>query len=160
MAEIEDNTDKVLQAHEIGRLRGVEALLVFVEGRMVMNVSVDKGDLRSSICHASHLTKTGDLSLEPGIDGIVGTNKNHAIYVEKGTGQHLTSVGHEDFIKNITEWGLKHGFTDASSIMGLIRHIRKHGTKAHPFARPAIDEGQQVADAIFKSEMDKAMAGL
>jgi len=84
---------------------------------------------------------------------VLGTRVPYAIYVEKGTGQHLTDDQAQDFEDSITDWGRRHGFSEAG-IFFLKKSIREKGTPAKPFFHShAIDLMNQ------KGEMGKEVLG-
>jgi hypothetical protein len=107
--------------------------------------SEDLGRLHDSISYA-HKTG-GNASARPGSraeagDGVptpdkpflmyIGTAVPYAVYVEFGSGKHMTGDDSAGFIERITAWGLRHGFTE-KEIPNLIRSIRRKGTEKHPF---------------------------
>jgi hypothetical protein len=62
-----------------------------------------------------------------GFDMEVTADAGHAAYVEYDTRPHMPPID------AITPWALDHGIDP----WALARHIRFHGTAAHPFMRPA-----------------------
>ena len=97
------------------------------------------GDLKASV------TKQ-QLSVEPPV-WAVGPTAEYAPYVEFGTGPHIPNTD------NLTAWANDHGW-DPSEI---ISHIAEHGTAAHPFMQPAMEEAKGMGADMF---FDKVSFGL
>lgn len=95
------------------------------------NAPKDTGHLAQSITQTP-IEKDGEGRLE--IRG--GPTVQYGALVEFGSGPHTSSEGTEDFVANIERWGRRKGM-DESQIRALIQHIRKHGTKPHPYLGPA-----------------------
>lgn len=101
-----------------------------IEASAKQNVNVDTGYTRNSITE-SPLTESGnELSI------MVGPTAKSAPNLEWGSGPHVNSTGSDDFVESITLWGKRKGMDD-HEIYQLIDHIRKYGTKPHPFLGPA-----------------------
>jgi hypothetical protein len=81
------------------------------------------------------------LSAEIG-PGMVGEHKDkvpYGVFVEFGTGPHTSKEGTEKFVESMLLWGRRKGF-DEGIVWAIIQHIRKYGTKPHPFLFPAWEE--------------------
>lgn len=64
-----------------------------------------------------------------GFDVEVKADAGHAAAVEYGSRPHMPPIA------AVTPWALAHGFDP----WALARHIARHGTRPHPFLRPAFD---------------------
>ncbi len=95
------------------------------------NAPKDTGHLAQSITQTP-IEKDGEGRLM--VRG--GPTVQYGALVEFGSGPHTSSEGSEDFVANIERWGRRKGM-DESQIRALIQHIRKHGTKPHPYLGPA-----------------------
>jgi len=86
---------------------------------------------------------------------IVGTNVDYANYIEGGSGPHRTDYKSAEFLENINKWLDRHGIMDKSARFLIIRSIRRHGTSAHPFLRPALDyisgKARNIIQSVFRS---------
>lgn len=149
---------------------------------------IDKGELRDSITFAIQLPKTSKYfphssirAGNPTMDLVgpaappesvidpakrpfllkIGTKDKKARHIEFGTKGHKTDLGHEEFIRNITDWALRHGY-DLSTTEGqdklqhLIDKIRRQGTSAHPFVRPTRSIARETAKADQKAAFIQA----
>lgn len=86
------------------------------------------------------------------LHGLWGTTLEYGLYVEVGTGPHMPPV---DALK---QWAQRHlGSEDAA--WGLALHIAKHGTKEHPYLRPAADEHYSSLARNIKRAWEKMSAG-
>lgn len=136
---MESNVAEFIRKQDQARLRGVLKVCQVIEGAAVMLCPVDKGDLRSSIGYACHLGSSGGMTKPGEYDGIIGTNKEHAPYVEFGTRPHVITI------KNAK------ALSDGKTIFGV--RVNHPGTKAQPFMRPAMDRNVTNASNIMKSEL-------
>lgn len=96
---------------------------------------VDEGRLRASIAFRFS---------EDGTEAEVYTDVNYAAYVEYGTRPHMPPVS------AVAGWALRHGADPWAVAYG----IAKHGTREHPFMRPAWDDVRgsyyrELAEAMF-----------
>jgi HK97 gp10 family phage protein len=80
-------------------------------------------------------------------------NCKYAIFVERGSSPHKTSEGQDAFIASVTEWCRHKGIENPWPI---IQKIRKNGTKAQPFLRPAADQNYK----NLKRKIREGMAAL
>lgn len=94
------------------------------------NAPKDTGILADSIIQTPIQKEEGKLTV------VGGPTVAYGALVEYGSGPHVTSEGHDDFILSITRWGERKGM-DQGEIEALIRHIRENGTKPHPYLGPA-----------------------
>jgi HK97 gp10 family phage protein len=122
---------------------------LIVEGAAKQNASSDTGHLRQSITESPIQEKNNEVSIQ------VGPTVGYGPHVEFGTSPHTNSEGSEDFVASITQWGQRKGM-DHVEIGALIEHIRKYGTKPHPFLGPAyylnIEKiKQEIAQALGKA---------
>lgn len=89
-----------------------------------------------------------------------GSNLDYALYIEKGTKPHRTDYKKTEFAENMRGWFHRHGIIDKGIQYLIMRHIRKHGTSAKPFLRPALSRvGNQVPRLVklaFQIELNKA----
>lgn len=70
------NKDEILKTLAKNNLAGLTAVGMFISGEAVLRAAVDTGDLRDSVLFE---LDEGDKSVT------VGTNVEHALWVEKGT---------------------------------------------------------------------------
>jgi HK97 gp10 family phage protein len=121
-----------------------------IERQAKINAPKDTGLLSNSI-QTGQIESEGEnvLSIK------VGATVKYAPGVENGTSPHTSSEGSEDFIYSITLWGQRKGMTEGQ-IYELIQHIRRNGTKPHPFLGPAyyslIKEIQSDIEKTVKKE--------
>lgn len=94
------------------------------------NAPKDTGRLAQSITQTPVQQEDGKLVIYG------GPTVEYGALVEFGTGPHVTGQGHDDFILSITRWGERKGMSQ-QEIEALIYHIRKYGTKPHPYLGPA-----------------------
>ena len=92
-----------------------------IHAEAVKKVPVDMGRVRTSLAVESNASK---------MEVRVGTNVKYAPFVEFGTHPHTPPI------EPIREWADRKG-VDAGAVWAS---IRKHGTKPHPFLRPAFAE--------------------
>lgn len=95
------------------------------------NVAVDRSKIGSA-------AESGDIILKPTekYTLYIGTQVPYAIYVEKGTGPHVTSNEMDQYEDRIREWAAKKGITDPDRVEEIIVNIRRKGTLEHPFVQP------------------------
>lgn len=141
----------ILAGHNTAGKSALEMALIFQKDAKLL-CAVDKGPLRQSIQIANNKQVIGSqkggkipmISL-PKKDGEYhsGTAMPYAGYVEYGTGPHRTGDKSDQFLDSIKEWCHKKGI---ENVWGVIRSIRKHGTRPQPFIRPAWDRlhGQSI----------------
>ena len=103
-----------------------------IEGTAKQNISAntDTGYTRNSI------SNSGIKNDETGVFIEVGATAKSAPNLEYGSSPHTSSTGSDEFVESITLWGKRKGM-DESEIAQIIKHIRKYGTKPHPFFGPA-----------------------
>ncbi len=102
-------------------LKGMIATGYEIHSEAVKKVPVDMGRLRTSLAVESDSNK---------MEVRIGTNVKYAPFVEFGTRPHTPPI------EPIQEWADRKG-ADAGAVW---MSIRKHGTKPHPFLRPAFSE--------------------
>lgn len=81
---------------------------------------------------------------------IIGPQVDYAEGVEKGTPPHMPPV------ESLSAWVSKKLGRDVSP-WALAMHIKKHGTKAHPFMQPARDLILETKDKLFDSVFEEAL---
>lgn len=84
MAKGFDKTDEAVKAILKAAKLGIEESCRLVESAVVALAPVDTGYLADSYNHVVEVTSGG-------IEGVVGTNTEYAIFVEKGTGEFATN---------------------------------------------------------------------
>ena len=136
---VEDNTESIIQKHDLAKLQAILAVCLTVEGAAVSYCAVDLGDLRSSIGHDCKLGKKGGVSRPAGYDGIVFTNKAHGPHVEFGIRPHVITIK------------TKRVLSDGKQVFGT--KVNHPGTKAQPFMRPAVDSTWGRCNQIMKTKL-------
>lgn len=112
-------------------------------------VPVDTGRLRASITTAVDNT--------PGTPkwGKVGANEKYAPFVEFGTRPHWPPL------RALQPWARRHGFPPGKPGAFLVaRAIAARGTKAHPFMRPALQNGMAKVENFFRQAMTEIQVRL
>lgn len=122
-----------------------------VESAAAMKCPVDTGTLRASIKTVIAKDSSDEVVIT------IGTNKAYAPHVEFGTGAHQKLAGHDEFVEAITRWASRHSVDELDDLIG---HIQKHGTKPHPFLRPAWDEGKGKLLDDVKRDLSKEVRKL
>jgi hypothetical protein len=125
----------------------------------------DRGDLINSLGYKVKVAgkESNTVSLQD--DGqenntvIAGTNKEYAPYIEKGTGPHRTDYKKEEFAENMKGWFDRHGIIDPKIRFLIIRAIRRRGTTAYPFLRPALDSVSPKVEAMFVKAFKQVTRG-
>lgn len=113
--------------------------VLVVEGEAKALVAVRTGDTRRSI--TSRVVPLG-----AGVEGIVGTNKKHAPYLEHGTGiygPHKTPI--VPVTKKALAWKGRDGAT-------IVRRSVK-GMVARPFLKPAFDHKVRTVENYFRQAL-------
>lgn len=88
---------------------------------------------------------------------LVGTACPYGRYYEFGTGPHSGhGSGGEEFKKNMFEWGKRKGYSD-DTINAIMEHIKKHGTKAHPFFYQSVMAIRSGASIILKEQIGRML---
>jgi len=116
----------------------VEAGCFLILNDAKINSSVVSSDLRKSLASKVNVSVKG-------IEGEVGTNKEYAPCVEYGTRPHMPPVKALETAANV--YGI-----DA---WALAMTIKKKGTKAHPYLRPAFDENKERAYNEIKTVLNQ-----
>jgi len=154
MSDFDKQLDDTIKGFDIwgGRVHDKlgQALIngaLIVEAAAKQNVNVDTGYTRNSITESELTEKGSEIFIR------VGPTAKSAPNLEWGSSPHINSEGSEDFVESITLWGKRKGM-DEHEIQSLIDHIRKYGTKPHPFLGPAYYSN---IDKI-KQTITKAMA--
>ncbi len=111
-----------------------------------INAPKDRGIMADSITLTPVEQEDGKLVVRG------GPTVKYAPNVEFGSSPHTSAEGSEDFVASITLWGQRKGM-DASQIGELIEHIRKHGTKPHPFMGPAFYHNLRQIEEDIKRAM-------
>jgi hypothetical protein len=126
----------------------------------------DTGELVNSIGYKTKVTgsEKSSVSLEykeqPNNSVVTGTNLEYAPYIELGTGPHRTDYKKEEFKENMNKWLDRHGITDPSIRFLIIRAIRRRGTAAHPYLRPALDSTGSQVEAMFAKAFKQVTGGM
>jgi HK97 gp10 family phage protein len=124
-----------------------------IEGAAKQNIhSRGTGNLARSITESELAKKDNELSIQVGPTVVYGP------MYEWGTSPHTNSSGADEsleFEASVTRWGELNGMSK-EEIDGLIYHIRKYGTKPHPFLGPAYYSNiekikQEIAQALGKA---------
>jgi len=79
-------------------------------------------------------------SLSNGIEGVVGSNKKSALWVEKGTRPHWPPL------RAVEGWAQRHGMT--AYLVAL--SISRKGTKGHHMLERALDDNQRKVIQMFQ----------
>ncbi len=143
--------------------------LQLIEGQMKENLtrndSVASGNLRAGVQSVPpRITETE-------IVGEVGPDQPYAPYVEEGTKPHMPPL------EPLVEWvRLKHlagtyslrgrrrggkarqQAEDVALAKAVQQKIAKHGTRAHPFAAPAVDDSKDDVYRLFEKAVDELVA--
>lgn len=90
----------------------------------------------------------------------IGSANEHALYVERGTGPHLSKKGSGEFIAEIIAWARTKGF-DEHIAWAIIKKIRNEGTMHLPggltdgihYAEAVSFQGRQIARPIMESQI-------
>lgn len=82
----------------------------------------------------------------------VFVGEKYGIDVEKGTGPHMPPVD------ALRQWAIKRGMPGAEWAIAM--KIKKHGTKAHPFFEPGIENSKDYITEQFTKVLDKIISGL
>jgi HK97 gp10 family phage protein len=104
------------------------ALMIVRDAKI--NAPKDRGTLANSILTTPIEHEAGVLAIR------MGPTVAYGAMVENGTVPHTNPQGSEDFVANMELWGRRKGMDD-DEIRAIIEHIRKHGTKPHPYLGPA-----------------------
>lgn len=127
--------DDAMRAWAVDHDQAVKAATVRAavdcEREAKLRCPIDFGHLRASIRY--RLTHDGY-----GAD--VYTDVDYAAYVEYGTRPHMPPVS------ALEGWAARHG----ASAWALAMHIKKYGTREHPYMRPAWDatKPRYIADLV------------
>lgn len=78
---------------------------------------------------------------------VIGTNVKYAIYVHEGTRPHWPPI------EAITPWAKRHGIEPFL----VARSIAKHGTRAQPFIKEAINNSQNKIEGFFEQAVNKTL---
>lgn len=127
-----DNSGKAKTAIEQEIIRGLIKAGMLVEGQAVLLASVDSGELRDSI----------DYKVDEGrLVAYVGTNVEHGIYQELGTGAYAEKGN-----------GRKGGwaYKDAEG-----KWVFTNGNRPKPFLRPAFRRNKKAIKAILEDTLRK-----
>jgi HK97 gp10 family phage protein len=157
MAQVE-RLSKKFDAYAGHIVDGVSKALVTgaiqIEGKAKQNAPVGvSGNLRRSIVTSPLRTDDhGKMKIS------IGPTVAYGAAVEFGTSPHTTDEGSEDFVANITLWGQRKGM-DEHEIFELIDHIRKFGTKPHPYLMPAYYQLLPSIKENIKHEVELATKG-
>lgn len=135
MSKNVNNISKALNAVRDALEKGVTKGSVIVETDATMNAPVDSGQLKQSITH--HVNASGDK-----IEGIVGTNAEHAIFTEFGTGIYAENGGGRK-----TPWVYKKE--------GTGEWFTTSGQEPQPYLRPAFKNNKQSVEDVIKDELKK-----
>lgn len=130
---------------QAGIIRGLYAGGLVITDAAKHLAPVDTGELRRSIT----------LKAE-GNSVIIGTDKEYAPFIEFGSGPHISDVQKEEFIANLTAWAHRHGIEDP---WPLIQAIRKRGTTAKPFLRPAVEENKEAIAKAIRDHISQVLGG-
>lgn len=117
-AEVSDAMRAWLVEHDEAVKLATLRAAVDCEREAKMRTPVDFGRLRSSITYRFS---------DDGYAADVYTDVSYAAYVEYGTRPHMPPVA------ALEDWAARHG----GSAWALAMHIKKYGTKEHPYMRPA-----------------------
>lgn len=144
---------------------------------LAANDSAASGQLRASVGSEVRIT-------DEAIEGVVGSNSPYAPFVEFGTGP---AVGHPAYTppssiadpgQPLYEWVRLKGLAGVYSLKSGRRlggkarqidenrqvaravwaHIRRHGTRPHPFFYPAWDELAEDAQRLIEAAVDQVIA--
>ena len=116
---------------------------IMVQGDARILVPVDTGRLRNSIAY--EVQPTGD-----GVVAKVGTGVVYARYVEEGTAPHFPPVS------AVAGWANRHGIEPFL----VARAIARHGTKARPYLKPALQKNLAAINEQFKQAAVRVLAKL
>jgi hypothetical protein len=131
-----------LKAHNtVGKASMHIAMLI--QRDAVLMCPVDQGQTRQSISISDEhgMISGKDFPAAPPGATIVGTVRANAPFTEFGTGPHKKANGSAEFVASMKDWCAKHGLKEFT--WAIIKSIRRHGTKPHPFMRPALQRATQ-----------------
>jgi hypothetical protein len=162
--------EKVKKAFAKGTETALTMMGIRLQAEAVINLSKkgkrDTGALVNSIGYkvlANGKTKSSNMSLNAETQDpnsvIVGTNLNYSQYIEMGSGPHRTNYKSAEFKENMAGWFRRHGIFDKGIQFLILRKIRKHGTLAAPYLRPALDKVKTQAERITALAFKTAMGG-
>jgi len=126
--EITDNSGLAKEEMLAACLRALEKCGLTGEGFAKFLCAVDTGELRNSI---THIVVIDEMTV------YIGTNNDHGIYVELGTGKYYPG-GRQ------TPWV----YQDAKGNWHLT-----HGQRAQPYLKPAVADHAQTYRTIIEGEL-------
>lgn len=129
-AHFEGHADEILSAMQEAAITALEKVGIQAEKYAKKAAQVDTGRLRNSIAHMV-TTKAGEQAV------YIGTNAEHAVYQELGTGQYYPG-GRK------TPWA----YQDEKGNLHWTR-----GNKAVPFLRPAVQDHKQTYKNIIEDTL-------
>lgn len=109
------------------------ALSEAIDAWLVDSAELVRDTEREKASHGAsgELQRSIDITYDlPAKTALIAPGASYAGYVELGTTPHMPPVD------AITPWAEMHGLNPWAVAMG----IKKHGTAAHPFVKPTIDE--------------------
>jgi HK97 gp10 family phage protein len=124
-------------------VKAMRKSVLAVEGEAKSLVAVKTGDTRRSITSRV-------VPLIAGVEGIVGTNKKHAPYLEHGTGIYGP---HGTPIVPVTKKAL--AWKGPGGAMIVRRSVK--GMKARPFLRPAFDHKVREVENYFRQALHNVL---
>jgi len=133
----------------LGQSLIIGALMIERDAKQNTNSNSDSGTLMRSISPTALKLEGESLSIS------VGPTVKYAPNLEYGSSPHTTSTNSEEFVESITLWGKRKGLDDYE-IFQLIKHIRKYGTKPHPFLGPAYYSNIEKIKLMIKTALGKA----
>ncbi len=137
-------------------MRGAVEKALIVGGGMIVetaknniraNGSVVTGNLFQSV-KMKKSTEDGDPVI------LVGTEANYAAAYEFGMAVNEGDFDSPEFADRMMEWGAMKGL-DEDETRAIIAHIRKNGTRPHPFLYPALEEHQDKIGELIERAVDK-----
>lgn len=135
MTNFKDNSAQAIRALQDAVYRGITKASEIVEGQAKLNAPVDTGELSQSI--NNHVEGAGTDT----VTGYVGTNSEHAIFVEKGTGEFATNGSGRK-----TPWTYQRANGE---------WVTTTGQKPQPYLEPAFRDNVDNIEKAIKDELKK-----
>lgn len=150
LKKIQEEVKKIAKRSKAAAERGVKIVAIKTQKAAVENIgkngTIDTGLLRRVQLEI----------LANGLEAEVFSQQEYAPFVEFGTGPHKTNKGSREFIEGMLGWGKRKGLS-AEETWAVIQAIRKRGTPARPFMRPAAEENVPKLPGIIRQELKKEL---
>lgn len=134
-----------------------------------VNSGLDKAGMVMAEAAKARLRRNGSMGFSTLMDAIRPTSPapfvrevrpgvKHAAFVEFGT----KASGKLPAVRPLSEWiRIKSGGSDYRDRgWALAQHIKRHGTKAHPFLQPSFQENESKLMSIIRASVASGMAAV